>query len=57
VRKWCRLFNLKRTDVHIDERSGRPSVITEGFKGRVDAHVRDNRRFTTDELHEVFPYV
>jgi hypothetical protein len=46
-----------RTDVHNEARSGRPSVITENLKDKVDAHVRDNRQFTTDELHEVFPYV
>jgi hypothetical protein len=38
-------------------RSGRPSVITEDLKNRVDVHVRENERFTIDELHEVFPYV
>jgi hypothetical protein len=27
------------------------------LKDRVDAHVCENRRFTIDELHKVFPYV
>jgi hypothetical protein len=43
--------------VHNEVQSGRPPVITEDLKDKVDAHVRENRRFTTDELHEVFPYV
>jgi hypothetical protein len=34
-----------------------PSLITEDLKDRVDGHVRENRRFTIDKLHEVFPYV
>jgi hypothetical protein len=57
VRKWCHFFNGGRTDVHNESRCGRPSVITKDLKDRVDAHVCENRRFTTDELHEVFPYV
>jgi hypothetical protein len=40
VRKWCRLFNGGRTDVHNEARSGRPSVTIEDLKDRVDAHVR-----------------
>jgi hypothetical protein len=35
----------------------KPSVNTEDFKDRVDAHVHENRQFTNDELHEVFPCV
>jgi hypothetical protein len=57
MRKLCRSFNRGRTVVQNEARSGCPSVITQDLKGRVDAHVRENRRFTTDELHEVFPYV
>jgi hypothetical protein len=57
VRKLCRLFNGGRTDVHNEARSGPLSVITEDLKDRVDAQVRENWRFTVDELDEVFPYV
>jgi hypothetical protein len=28
VRMWCRMFNEGRTNVHYEERSGRPSLIT-----------------------------
>jgi hypothetical protein len=53
-----RVVPLKgRTDVQNGARSGLPSVITEGLKHRVDAHVRENRRFTVGELHEVFSRV
>jgi hypothetical protein len=41
--------------VQYEARSGLPCVITGDLKVRVDAHVRDNGRFTTDELHEVLP--
>jgi hypothetical protein len=42
MRKWCHLFNGGRTDVHIEARTGRPSVITKDLKDRVDAHIREN---------------
>jgi hypothetical protein len=50
VRKWCRLFN------------GEGQILTHvcrhpGFDDTVNVHVRENRRFTIDELHQVFPYV
>jgi hypothetical protein len=57
VCKWCCLFTGGRADVHNKVHSGCLSVITEDMKDRVDAHVCENRSFTIDELHEVFPYV
>jgi hypothetical protein len=42
----------KRTDVHSEAQS----FITEDLKHRADDHVHENRRFTIDELHEVYPY-
>jgi hypothetical protein len=43
VRKWCPLFNGGRTVVHNEARSGRPPVITNDLKERVDTLV------TTDD--------
>jgi hypothetical protein len=57
VRKWYRLFNEGRADVYNEKRSSGPSVIAEDLKVRVNGHVRENRRFTTDELHGIFPHV
>jgi hypothetical protein len=57
VCKCCHLFKGGRTDGHNEAWSGRLSVITKDLKDRVDAHIHEIRRFTTDELHEVFPYV
>jgi transposase len=54
VRKWYRMFDEGRTDVHGEERSGRPSLITEDLKSRIDQHIRTNRRFTLGEIHEKF---
>jgi transposase len=51
VRKWCRMFNEGRTNVHDEERSGRPSLITKDSKNRIDKHIRTHTRFTLDEIH------
>jgi hypothetical protein len=57
VRKWCRMFNEGRTNVHDEEGSGRPSLITEDLKNQTDEHIRQDRRSTLDELHEKFPQI
>src|SRR5215510_7138542 len=53
VRKWCTMF----TDVHDAERSGRPSVITDALKQKVNRIIRENRHFTISEVHEQCPEV
>jgi hypothetical protein len=50
------LMGEGRTDVGTEARCGHPFVMTEDFKGRKDAHFRENSRLTTDKLHEVSPY-
>jgi hypothetical protein len=46
VRKWwCRIFNEGRTNFHHMERTGRPSLITEDLKNRIDQHISINRAF------------
>jgi hypothetical protein len=52
VRKWCRMFNEGKTNVHNEEQSGCPSLISDDLKNRIDQHIRTNRRFTLDEIHE-----
>jgi hypothetical protein len=37
------MFNEGRTNVHDDERSGRPSLITEDLKNRIVQHIRTHR--------------
>jgi hypothetical protein len=29
VRQWCRMFKYGRTNIHSEERSGQPSVVTD----------------------------
>ena len=57
VRKWCTIFRNGRTDVHDAERSGRPYVITEALKQKVNRIIRENRHFTVSEVYEKFPEV
>jgi transposase len=57
VRKWWRMFNEGRIKVQDKERSGRPSLITEDLKNMTNQHIRTNRHFTVDEIHEIFPLV
>ena len=40
VRKWCIMFTNGRTDVHDAEKSGRPSVITDALKEKVNGIIR-----------------
>ena len=55
VRKWCTMFRNGRTDVHGAERSGRPSVITDALKQKVNRIIRENRHFTISEVYEQCP--
>jgi len=57
VREWCIMFRNGRTDVHDAERSGRPSVITDALKQKVNSIIRENRHFTISEVYEKCPEV
>ncbi|GFW49368.1 histone-lysine N-methyltransferase SETMAR [Trichonephila clavipes] len=59
--EWCGngLGPLKdgRTNIHDEERSGRPLVITDELIQKVDCKVKENRRCTISSLAEKFPAV
>ena len=57
VRKWCIRFKNGRTNVHDEEKSGRPSIVTDDLLAKVDGKIRENRRFTITELSLFFPQV
>ena len=57
VRKWCTIFRNGRKDIHDAERSGRPSVITDALKQKVNQIIRENRHFTIIEMYEQCPEV
>ncbi|KAJ4439542.1 hypothetical protein ANN_07666 [Periplaneta americana] len=55
VRKWCEMFNNGQTNVHDETRPGRPSLITEDLKTKVNDRILQDRRTSLDELHIAFP--
>jgi len=57
VRKCYTMFRNGRTEVHDAERSGRPSVITDGLKQKMNRIIRENRHFTISEVYEQCPEV
>ena len=44
VCEWVRLFKSGRGNVHDEERSGRPSLMTDELVQTVDSEGRENRR-------------
>ncbi|GFV41178.1 HTH_48 domain-containing protein [Trichonephila clavipes] len=55
ARKWVRKFKDGRTNIHDEERSDRPSVITDDLMQAVETKIRENRRFTITTLSLEFP--
>jgi hypothetical protein len=53
VRRWFRMFSDGRTNVHDDDRSGRPScpsLVTADLLHQVNEKIREIRRFAMSEL-------
>ena len=57
VRKWVRMFNEGRENVHNEARSGRPSLMNDDFVRKVKERVRNDRRFTISDLSLHFPHI
>jgi hypothetical protein len=57
VRQWCRMFKDGRTNVHDEERSGRPSVVSDDLVQSVDQKICERRRFTISGLSREFPHI
>ena len=50
IRKWVRMFNEGRENLHDEARSGRPSLVNDDLVRKVNERVRDDRRFTISDL-------
>jgi transposase len=50
VRQWCRMFKDGWTDVHNEEWSGRPSVVSDDLVQSVEQTMCERWRFTISEL-------
>jgi len=57
VTKWCREFSEGRTDIHDEQRSGRPSSISDELLQETEEEIRANRRVTIRESHHIIPEV
>jgi transposase len=42
VMKWCHKFYEGRTDVHDEQRSGRPSLISDDFLQKIEGEIHAN---------------
>jgi hypothetical protein len=58
VRQWCKMFKDGRTDVHNEEGSGQPSVLSDDLVQSVDKKKKNCKRlrFTVSELWCEFPH-
>ena len=50
VKQWCIMFKNDRTNVHDEERSGRPTIVTDELVAKINEKIHENRRFTITEL-------
>jgi len=57
VRKWVRMFNEGRENVHDEAQSGRPFLVNDDLVSKVNERVCDDRRFTISDLSLHFPQI
>ena len=57
VTKWCREFSEGRTDVHDQQRSSRPSLISDDLLQETEGEISANRRVMIREFHHIIPKV
>jgi len=57
VRKWVRMFNEGRENVHDEARSVCPSLANDDLVRKVNERVRDDRLFTISDLSLHFPQI
>ena len=57
VRKWVRMFNESRENVHDEARSVCPALVIGDLVRKINDRVRDDRRFTISGLSLHFPQI
>jgi hypothetical protein len=57
ARQWCRMFKDGRKNIQDEERSGRPSIVSDDLVQSFDRKNCERRRFTTSELSCEFPQI
>jgi hypothetical protein len=57
VRQWYKMFTDGRTNIHDEERSGLPSVVSDDLVQNIDQKICERRRFTVSEPSCEFPQI
>jgi transposase len=57
VTKWCHEFSEGRTDVHDEQRSSRPALISDYLFQNIEGEIHTNQRRTIKELHHIISEV
>jgi len=57
VRKWVRMFNEGRENVHDKAWSGRPYLVNEDLVRKVNERMHDDRHITISDLSLYFPQI
>jgi transposase len=57
VRKWVRIFNEGRENMHDEPYSGCPSLVNDDFSHKVNERVHEDRHFTISDLTLHFPQI
>ncbi|GBM79214.1 hypothetical protein AVEN_60862-1 [Araneus ventricosus] len=57
VRQWVRFFKDRRTNIHDESQSGRPSVVSADLIKEIDEKIRLLRNFTITQLSEHLPNI
>jgi hypothetical protein len=57
VRQWCRILKDGPTNVHDEERSCRPSVVSDDLVQNVDQEICEKRPYSISELSCEFPQI
>jgi len=57
VRKWVRMFNEGRENMHDEAGIGCPFLVKDDLVPKFNERVRDNRRFTITDLSLHFPQI
>jgi hypothetical protein len=57
VMTWCHEVSEGKTDVHDEQRSSRPSLISDDLLQEIEGEIRANQRVKIRELHHITPEV
>ena len=57
VRKWVRMLNVGRENMHDEAQIVRPSLVNNDLVRKVNERVRDDRRSTISDLSLHFPQI